>query len=77
VAVKMMLVGKLNEKTMKDFQTELKILRKMHSNHIICFLGGSRRVGHPAIIMEFMDSGNLTNLLMSQTTYVGSKIAYW
>jgi serine/threonine protein kinase len=65
VAVKMMLVGKLNEQNLKDFQSELKILRNMRSKYIIRFLGASTRTGHPAMVMEFMEGGNLHELLLS------------
>jgi serine/threonine protein kinase len=65
VAVKMILVGKLNEQSMKDFQSELKILSKMRSKYILRFLGASTRTGHPAMIMEFMEGGGLHELLLS------------
>jgi serine/threonine protein kinase len=61
----MLLLDKLNERTLKDFQTEMKILSGMHSKHVIRFHGTSARIGHPAIVMEFMEGGSLHDLLMS------------
>jgi serine/threonine protein kinase len=78
-----MLVEKLNERNLKDFQSELIILSKMRSKYIIRFLGASTRTGHPAMVMEFMEGGSLHELLLSdkplvwnQRLLIGKKLLY-
>ncbi|XP_078493201.1 uncharacterized protein LOC144748752 [Ciona intestinalis] len=51
------------ENAKKEFESEAKILQRMKHPHIVTFYGVTSIFGREGLVMEFMDGGNLDDLI--------------
>lgn len=75
VAVKMLKAETARERDVKDFQNELKIMKKLRAHpHIVRLLGCCTVADPQCIILEFLPNGNLLDLLRKSRGYNGSSL---
>ncbi|XP_078493168.1 receptor-interacting serine/threonine-protein kinase 1-like [Ciona intestinalis] len=55
------------QKARKEFENEAEILQQMKHPHIVTFHGVTSLFGREGLVMEFMEGGNLDDLIMSDT----------
>nr|XP_009860409.2 influenza virus NS1A-binding protein-like isoform X2 [Ciona intestinalis] len=70
VALKLFRITGSNERIQKarrEFESEAKILQQMKHPHIVTFHGVTSLFGREGLVMEFMEGGNLDDLIMSDT----------
>ncbi|XP_042433217.1 serine/threonine-protein kinase STY17-like isoform X1 [Zingiber officinale] len=63
VAVKILKAEKLNEAMALEFNQEVEILRKVHHNNVVSFIGACTKPNEFCIVTEYMTGGNLYDYL--------------
>ncbi|XP_074566620.1 serine/threonine-protein kinase STY17-like [Curcuma longa] len=63
VAVKILKAEKLNEAIALEFNQEVEILRKVHHNNVVRFIGACTKPNEFCIVTEYMTGGNLYDYL--------------
>ncbi|XP_042440478.1 serine/threonine-protein kinase STY17-like [Zingiber officinale] len=63
VAVKILKAEKLNEAMALEFNQEVEILRKVHHNNVVSFIGACTMPNEFCIVTEYMTGGNLYDYL--------------
>lgn len=63
VAIKELVLKKLPEKLIADFENETKIMASCQSERIVQLFGACLEMGHYALVMEYMPKGSLYQLL--------------
>ncbi|XP_078492752.1 ankyrin repeat and protein kinase domain-containing protein 1-like [Ciona intestinalis] len=72
VALKLFRITGGNEgiqKAKTEFESEAKVLQRMKHPHIVTFYGVTSLFGREGLVMEFMEGGNLDELIMSEKVF--------
>jgi serine/threonine protein kinase len=67
VAVKMLKMQDMPEEMLDEFDREVDLMNKLRHKNIVQFLGASKIVGKFAIITEFIERGNLADMVFKHT----------
>jgi serine/threonine protein kinase len=69
VAVKILKIQDLPEDMLDEFDREIDLMTKLRHKNIVQFVGASKVVGKLAIVTEFIEGGNVTNLLKEPISF--------
>jgi len=67
VAVKKLLNQNLDEKTRREFEEEVVLMSTFHSSYIVGLYGACFKQPNMCMVMEYLSSGSLNNLLYDAT----------
>jgi tRNA A-37 threonylcarbamoyl transferase component Bud32 len=65
VAVKMLKMQDMPEEMLDEFDREVDLMNKLRHKNIVQFVGASKVVGRFALITEFIDKGNMANVILT------------